>query len=118
MIDEAYRLGLQVVLPQVGISDAYKWIAKENKLYCPFIEIKGIGEKTALNCVDFKRTEIQEKKKKNATGLIQPFFTTGEEKKKRAEKAKQKSKLEQMLESIGAFGNEPSEDISKYFSSK
>lgn len=118
MIDEAYRLGLQVVLPQVGISDAYKWIVKENKLYCPFIEIKGIGEKTALNCVDFKRTEIQEKKKKNATGLIQPFFTTGEEKKKRAEKAKQKSKLEQMLESIGAFGNEPSEDISKYFSFK
>lgn len=118
MIDEAYRLGLQVVLPQVGISDAYKWIAKENKLYCPFIEIKGIGEKTALNCVDFKRTEIKETKKKNASGLVQPFFTTENEKKKRIEKVKEKSKLEQMLESIGAFGNEPSEDISKYFSFK
>jgi DNA polymerase-3 subunit alpha len=118
MIDEAYRLGLQVVLPQVGISDAYKWIAKENKLYCPFIEIKGIGEKTALNCVNFKKTEIQETKKKNATELILPFFTTGDEKKKRVEKAKEKSKLEQMLELIGAFGNEPEEGISKYFSFK
>ncbi|MBU2249667.1 MAG: DNA polymerase III subunit alpha, partial [Gammaproteobacteria bacterium] len=54
LVKEAYRLGLQVVPPKVGISDAIKWIARGNRLYVPFKEVKGIGEKTALQAVEIK----------------------------------------------------------------
>jgi DNA polymerase-3 subunit alpha len=43
LIEEGYRLGLTLVLPKVGISDATRWVAKSNKLYIPFQEVKGIG---------------------------------------------------------------------------
>lgn len=45
LVEEAYRLGLKLVLPRVnGLTDPVKWIAKNNKIYVPFIEVKGIGE--------------------------------------------------------------------------
>lgn len=47
MAKEAMRLGLEIIPPKVGISDAFKWIVKNKKIYTPFIEIKGIGEKSA-----------------------------------------------------------------------
>ncbi len=44
LVEEAYRLGLTLVLPKVGISNATTWVAKKKKLYVPFIEVKGIGK--------------------------------------------------------------------------
>lgn len=48
-IEEAFRMGLDVRPPKVGISKAFEWIIKDNVLYAPFIEIKGVGNKNALN---------------------------------------------------------------------
>lgn len=50
LIKEAQEKGMQIVTPKVGVSDAQKWIVKDGKLYMPFIEIKGIGEKEAEKC--------------------------------------------------------------------
>ncbi len=47
LIEEAYRTGLRLKLPKVGTSDPFKWVAKGNCLFVPFIEIKGIGDKVA-----------------------------------------------------------------------
>ena len=45
LVEEAYRLGLKLVLPRVnGMTDPIKWIASDGKIYVPFIEVKGIGE--------------------------------------------------------------------------
>lgn len=46
-VQEAFRLGIDVRPPKVGISDAYKWVIVDDILYAPFIEIKGVGEKNA-----------------------------------------------------------------------
>lgn len=43
LIEEAYRLGLILILPKVGISQATKWTARGGRLYIPFSEVKGIG---------------------------------------------------------------------------
>jgi len=50
LIDEADRIGLEIKSPKYGVSDSFKWKAKDDYLYCPFVEIKGIGEKTARLC--------------------------------------------------------------------
>ena len=50
LLKEAQRIGLNIFPPKVGISDPFIWVAKEKDLICPFVEIKGIGEKTADNC--------------------------------------------------------------------
>jgi DNA polymerase-3 subunit alpha len=47
LIEEARKLGISVMLPKIGKSDGFKWEIKDNVLYCPFIEIKGIGDKIA-----------------------------------------------------------------------
>lgn len=44
LIEEAYRLGLSLSLPKIGISQPLIWVAKNNKLFIPFVEINGIGE--------------------------------------------------------------------------
>jgi DNA polymerase-3 subunit alpha len=44
LVEEAYRLGLTLVTPKVQLSDPKKWVAKDKKLYIPFIEIKGLGD--------------------------------------------------------------------------
>ena len=48
-INEAKRLGLKIALPTVGKSHATDWETSQNskELYAPFIEVKGIGAKTA-----------------------------------------------------------------------
>jgi len=101
IIEEAYRIGLQVILPKVGISDAFNWVAKDNKLYCPFIEIKGIGEKSAKSCMNVKQ--------KTGISSIGFFNTT---------KKLPEGKIEKLLTEIGAFGNEPIKNTDKYFSFK
>jgi DNA polymerase len=97
LIEEAKRLGLKLVLPKVGISDAFRWVVKENKLYVPFIEIKGVGEKTAEACMNIK-----------AKGSKKGFFESVQVQEK-------KTKIEKILEQIGAFGNEPTGDVEEYF---
>lgn len=46
-IDEAFRLGLDLRPPKIGISLSKEWRVYNEKLYAPFIEIKGVGDKTA-----------------------------------------------------------------------
>lgn len=102
LIEEAYRLGLTLVLPRVSISDAVKWIVKDDALYAPFIEIKGIGEKTAIQCTTLRST--------TGNGSQKGFFSM-------APKEKPKTKLESILEEIGSFNGQPKiKDFSKYFS--
>jgi len=85
LIQEAYRLGLLIVLPKIGISDSIKWIAKDKKLYTPFIEVKGFGEKAV--------EKIKDKKQKLQNG----FFNV-------ENKIKNKStKIDKILDDIGAF---------------
>lgn len=47
LVEEAIRLGIDVRPPKIGESDSFRWEIIDNILYTPFIEIKGIGEKTA-----------------------------------------------------------------------
>jgi len=99
IIEECYRLGLKLQLPRVGISDAVKWVAKDGTLYVPFVEIKGIGEKLAYECMYVK-------KKKAVKGIfnIQTQEAAG-------------GKLDKMMAEIGAFGDPPTApDLSVFFS--
>ncbi len=100
IIEEAKRLGLTIVLPKVGKSDAFKWIAKDGKLYAPFIEIKGIGEKTAEACTKLKTKRQKQKSFFESSNILQ----------------EKKTKIEKILEAIGAYDNEPTGNISDYFS--
>ena len=104
-IEEAYRLGLQIELPKIGFSEAIKWIVKSNILYVPFIEIKGIGEKLAKQCVDYKPKE--EKKSSKAMG---GFFDV---KPKKVISDKPKGKIGSILEEIE---KDSLEILQKYFS--
>jgi len=61
LIEEAEKKGMYVVTPKVGISEADKWIVKDNNLYMPFIEIKGIGEKEALKCINMSPPKAPKK---------------------------------------------------------
>jgi DNA polymerase III alpha subunit len=95
LVKEAKRIGLKVVLPKVGISDAFQWVVKENNIYVPFIEVKGVGQKTA--------EEFAKIKKKKNSG----FFDLGD---------KPSGKMGKVIEEIGANGSEPTGDLQKYFS--
>lgn len=99
LIEEAKELGLKLMLPKVGISDALKWVVQNDKLYVPFIEIKGIGEKSALQCIKLK-TKQQKKK---------GFFEINDIAQEK------KTKIEKILEAIGAYNNRPADNISDYF---
>ena len=44
LVEEAYRIGLSLNLPKVGISESFNWVAKKKRLFIPFIEVKGIGD--------------------------------------------------------------------------
>lgn len=62
-IEEAFRLGLDIRPPKVGHSSTMTWIIKNNILYTPFIEIKGVGNKTVLEFEKLNSTGFYEKKK-------------------------------------------------------
>jgi DNA polymerase-3 subunit alpha len=49
MVEEAYRLGLEIMTPKIGISNGRRWVVKGGKLYIPFLAIKNIGEASLLN---------------------------------------------------------------------
>jgi len=94
LIKEALRLGLKLVLPKVGISDSHKWVAKDNYLYIPFIEVKGFGDKTSKTASVFKR---------KAPAKRQGFF--GIKDKAKEQSNNKKTKMEKILDDIGAFDN-------------
>lgn len=97
LVKEARRVGLKVVLPRLGVSDAVKWTAKDGNIYVPFKEIKGVGPKMAE---EFANIKI-----KKSDG----FFDLGVS-------AKPSGKLGKILEEIGADGSAAKVDLSKYFS--
>lgn len=102
LVKEAQRLGFSVMPPKAGISEAIRWIARGNVLYAPFISIKGIGEKKALEAAGLKRSIS----KGNNAG----FFKIVESEKKK------KTQLETTLEEIGAFDQGIPKGVSQYFS--
>jgi len=96
LIKEAQRLNLEIIPPRIGRSDVNNWIAKDGKLYVPFIEIAGIGPKmaeTLQNFISFKDDGFFSEKEK-------PVI---------------KGKLKTILEDIGAFDGKMNDDIDKYF---
>lgn len=110
MVEEAERLGLKIILPKVGISNAFKWIIKDNNLYVPFIEIKGVGEKTAEKFATYKSNNNYVKKSNKQVG----FFSL-----KNEETIPEKiTSSEKILRDIGAFREEPTGDLDYYFSFK
>lgn len=104
IVEEAYRLGLTLVLPKVGISAASSWVARENKLYVPFIEVKGIGEVKA----------VEASMSSNTNKGLNTFF-----KKKQILKPKKiQGKFGELLDEIGAYDLEeiqPNPEVAKYF---
>lgn len=94
LITEARKLGLEVVLPKINSSHPTKWVAKDNKLFVPFAEIKGIGEKSAVKIATLKR-ELKQVNEGFFSDKV-PGLTSGKEAKK--------SKLEKIADDIGAWG--------------
>jgi DNA polymerase III subunit alpha len=47
-IEEAFRLGIDIRSPKIGKSKSDRWVIIDDILYTPFIEIKGVGEKNAV----------------------------------------------------------------------
>jgi DNA polymerase-3 subunit alpha len=102
LIEEAIKFGLDVRPPKIGISDADNWIAKDGILYCPFIEIKGFGDKTSKYAAEL----LNENKK---------FFSPDGKKERLTQRFKN------ILDEIGSDKNNPvdelfAEKISRYFS--
>lgn len=98
LVDEARRLGLNVVLPKIGVSDAIEWVTKDNDLFVPFVEIKGIGEKSAPEIAKYKAPS------KNG------FFSLGTITRELS------PKIKEILTDVGSFGDEPVGNVSSFFS--
>lgn len=103
MVEEAYKMGLKVVLPMVhGNTDAIQWIAKKNKIYVPFIEVKGIGA-------------VKAKKAKQAPRTDASLFDITEDK----EFSKHDGAFGKLLDQIGAYRTneefDVTDDMKKFF---
>lgn len=108
LIEEAYRLGLSLKLPKVGISDPLNWVAKDNCLFVPFVEVETIGPKKAVETAKSIST--------NDANGIASFYQKSE--KSTLSIQKHKGKLGELLESIGAYDSNDikiNEDIEKLF---
>lgn len=101
LVKEAVRLGLKVVLPKIGKSDSEKWVVKDGALYVPFLEVKGVGEKGAAQCVS---TNAKSSKKR-----VEAFF-------ERDKPSSITGKLDRILKNIGAYGTKATTgDLQAYF---
>jgi uracil-DNA glycosylase family 4 len=85
MLNEARKINVKIVAPKYTISQAREWTVKNNKLYAPYIAIKGIGDKLA----DEICTNNAVKKKKG-------FFAS-------SEVCDMKPKVKSILDTINAF---------------
>lgn len=102
LIREAFRLGLDIRTPKVGISKANEWVVKDNILYVPFVEIKGFGEKTIEK---LEKINLEEENKR------EEFF---------GKKKILSQRFLNILEDLNCFKNEPindefAEDKKDYF---
>lgn len=108
LIQEAYRLGLSLTTPKIGLSHATSWIAKDKKLIVPFIEIKGIGPAGASEATIIKTKRglrLFFEKEDEEIDIIQ----------------RHKGRLGKILEDVGAYNDsndKDSKDIQKYFDFK
>lgn len=94
IVEEAYRLGLVMRLPKVGISHATEWIARDNMLFIPFVEVDGLGPVKAVEAAKGGG-------KTNDDPGITKFFN---KKKKKVEKIKKHSgSLGKKLDAIKAY---------------
>jgi DNA polymerase-3 subunit alpha len=110
LLQEAAELGLNIVPPKVGVSDSRLWVAQDNNLYIPFIEVKGIGEVTAK-----KLGEAQAKPE--AKPINKKFFWPG--KTVASEPIQSKAnvgKYEKLLMEIEHASKHNPEKLSEYFS--
>uniref|UniRef100_A0A6M3KVX9 Putative DNA polymerase n=1 Tax=viral metagenome TaxID=1070528 RepID=A0A6M3KVX9_9ZZZZ len=105
IIKEAYRLGLPVILPKAGKSDASNWIVKSGNLYCPFMEVKGIGSKKAIEIMNKPLQEEKSAINETASSCKGFFYgqRKGEERKINNRKIKQ---IDIILDEIGAYDKE------------
>ncbi|MDD5006872.1 MAG: DNA polymerase III subunit alpha [Syntrophorhabdaceae bacterium] len=101
LVKYAIKVGLTVSPPKVGKSDSIKWTAIDGVLYAPFIEIKGIGEKTALELSQRKEVQLG-------------FFSRPEMEKLAATKGNTKTSA--LLSKVGAYGDDIPEGVQEYFS--
>ena len=59
IISEIRRMGFDIAPPEIGVSDSKKWIAKNNKLYIPFMDVKGIGDSVASELSNTKKKDTK-----------------------------------------------------------
>ena len=104
LIKEAYRLGLPVVLPKVGKSDSFNWIIKDGKLYCPFIEVKGIGNKKAMEIINMPLQD--DKSAINETASCKGFFYGQRKMDERKINNRKIKQIDIILDEIGAYDKE------------
>lgn len=83
LIKEIVKLGLPIITPKIGKSHATKWVSKDSKIFIPFSEIYGIGERTAIAASESSRNN-------------QGFFQI-------SGKQKKSKKLEKILNDINAY---------------
>ena len=77
LVEEAYRLGLTLVLPKVGESHATEWTVKENQLWIPFIEVNGIGPAKAKQAARAKASKANIKRFYSKKKAKEPERFTG-----------------------------------------
>jgi DNA polymerase-3 subunit alpha len=103
IVEEAYRLGLTLILPKVGMSSPDRWVAKDNKLFVPFIEVKGIGKVKAVDAAQSPSNKG-----------IKRFYSKEDD-----TIVKHKGKFGELLDEIGAYDpseqTEITEDMKSYF---
>lgn len=96
LLKEAQRLNLQIVPPKIETSHPTNWVVKENRLFVPFLECKGLGPKNIEIITQYQKS------------LVPGFFQT--------EKPIIKGKLLTILNDIGAFSEHTPDSINQYFS--
>ncbi|MCK5138869.1 MAG: DNA polymerase III subunit alpha [Thermodesulfovibrionia bacterium] len=103
LLEEAVRLGMDLVLPKWGKSEGFNWAVKGKELYCPFIEVKGFGAKT----VDKLMSSSKLASRKKAKG----FFEIDQK------KPEPKTKIAKTLTAIGAYDESriPPQGAQDYF---
>lgn len=106
LIEEAYRLGLTLVLPKVTISHPTKWSANNNKLYIPFLEVKGIGKKRATEAA------IHNPNKKKVNSFYKRKMPANT-----ALATKHKGKFGELLNSIDAYNPDENTAITEQMKS-